>query len=362
MMVGVLTMSTLSGQLISRWGRYKVFPLIGTPVMALGLFLLSRMNAQSSLIQTSLSMLVLGLGLGMVMQVLVIAVQNAVDYRDLGVATSGATLFRLIGGSLGTAALGAVFAARLADNLSRLLPGGMSAGLRRPVGAGLDLQMLHQLPAATRAAYTQAFTASLGSVFAIATAVAVAGFLLALLIPERPLRETIAAAAGDAGREAGETFAMPTTTDDSAEQLLRGLAVLADRDVRRRYIERIVARAGVKLSPAAAWLLVRLGEDPTVDPVALGNAYAVPADRMCEALAELTEGGLLVAPTAAGSGASRRRELTPAGCETLERVVAARRARLAELFSEWAPERQEELARVLRRFANELVPEAPTPR
>ena len=120
MMGGMLTMSVISGQLISRTGRYKLFPILGTGIMTAGLFLLSRLSLGSSVYLTSAYILLLGIGLGMVMQVLVIAVQNAVDYRDLGVATSGATLFRLIGGSLGTAILGAIFAARLAANLSKL--------------------------------------------------------------------------------------------------------------------------------------------------------------------------------------------------------------------------------------------------
>src|SRR2546423_4999868 len=113
MMGGKVVTSIGSGQLIDRTGRCKVFPLLGSAVMTIGLFLLSRLTPETSNTSASLLMLVLGVGLGMVMQVLVIAVQNDVDYRDLGVATSGATLFRLIGGSLGTAILGALFAGRL---------------------------------------------------------------------------------------------------------------------------------------------------------------------------------------------------------------------------------------------------------
>ena len=109
MMGGMLFSSISSGQMISRTGRYKIFPVIGTAVMTIGLFLLSRMTPQTSTLAASGIMLVMGLGLGMVMQVLVIAVQNAVDYGDLGVATSGATLFRFIGGSVGTAVLGVAF-------------------------------------------------------------------------------------------------------------------------------------------------------------------------------------------------------------------------------------------------------------
>ncbi|HEU4721495.1 MAG TPA: MDR family MFS transporter, partial [Gemmatimonadaceae bacterium] len=102
MMGGMLVSSIVSGQVISRTGRYKLFPIAGTAVAALGMWLLSSLDASTSSGVAALHMLILGLGLGMVMQVLVLAVQNAVDYRDLGVATSGATLFRSIGGALGT--------------------------------------------------------------------------------------------------------------------------------------------------------------------------------------------------------------------------------------------------------------------
>ena len=110
LMAGLLITSIGSGQLISRTGRYKAFPIIGTGVDGRSACCCSRtLDAGTSRPSSSRYMFVLGLGLGMVMQVLVLAVQNAVDYSDLGVATSGATLFRSIGGSVGTAMLGAVF-------------------------------------------------------------------------------------------------------------------------------------------------------------------------------------------------------------------------------------------------------------
>ncbi len=102
MMAGVLVTSIASGRIISQIGRYRMFPIAGTAVMTVGLALLSTLNAASATWLASVYMLVLGLGLGMVMQVLILAVQNAVDYRDLGVATSGANLFRSIGGSIGS--------------------------------------------------------------------------------------------------------------------------------------------------------------------------------------------------------------------------------------------------------------------
>ncbi|MDQ3809499.1 MAG: EmrB/QacA family drug resistance transporter, partial [Chloroflexota bacterium] len=324
---------------------------------SLGLLLLSRTSMETSTAGALGIMLVLGLGLGIVMQVLVIAVQNAVDYRELGVATSGATLFRLIGGSLGTAVLGAIFATRLEVNLARFLPAGSGGLPGGRSGVGMNLDALAHLPPAVRAAYTEAFTASLGTVFPVATGIAVIGFLLAWLLPERPLRETVAAAAAEVGSEVGEAFPMPTDPDP-LPQLLRGLAALADRDVQRRYIERIVERAGVDLTPAAAWLLVRIERDPVVDPYALGRTHRVDSLRIEAAMRQLRDCGLVV-ETLPETGHGPRRVVTAAGCEMLGRLVAARRARLAELLAEWAPEQREEVAELLRRFARELVPEAP---
>ncbi|MGH7551572.1 MAG: MDR family MFS transporter [Longimicrobiales bacterium] len=208
LMAGLPVTAILSGQLIARSGRYKVFPLIGTATATFGLFLLSRLTPSTTTGTAMVAMLVLGLGLGMVMQVLVLAVQNAVDYRDLGVATSVATLFRLVGGSLGTAILGAVFASSVARHLTLLLPAGIRAATDSSP-SGLSTHALAQMPPALRAIYAQAFAEALHSVFFIATICAVVGFLFTWLLPELPLRQSVAAAAADSGREAGEAFAMP---------------------------------------------------------------------------------------------------------------------------------------------------------
>src|SRR3954453_23831058 len=128
-MGGLLFTSILSGQVITRTGRYRYFPIAGTAIGVLGLLLLARLDASTSTALAALYMLILGLGLGMVMQVLVLAVQNSVSYEQLGVATSGATLFRSIGGSLGTAILGAVFSNRLADALAGSLPANAAANV-----------------------------------------------------------------------------------------------------------------------------------------------------------------------------------------------------------------------------------------
>ena len=138
-MAGVLIGSIGSGQAITATGRYKVFPIAGTAIAVVGMLLLLRLDAGTSALYAYAAMFVLGLGLGLVMQVLVLAVQNAVDYAELGVATSGASLFRSMGGSLGTAVLGAIFTARLTDELA--------GHARRAVGAARRPERLQQLPA-----------------------------------------------------------------------------------------------------------------------------------------------------------------------------------------------------------------------
>jgi EmrB/QacA subfamily drug resistance transporter len=216
MMGGMLVSSIISGQLISRSGRYKLFPIFGTLVMVAGLFMLSRVRSETSLTTTALLMMTLGLGLGMVMQVLVLVAQNSVDYRDLGVATSGATLFRLIGGSVGTAALGAVFAARLHDNLMRTLPQAADTGAGG-MGASINPRTIATMPEAVRTLYTAGFTQAMNTIFLIATMIGAFGFLLSLILPEQTLRRAVAARASSVNEEIGEVFPQPGDDEHCAD-------------------------------------------------------------------------------------------------------------------------------------------------
>jgi len=335
MMAGMLTTSIASGQIISRIGRYKIFPIAGTAVLAVGLFLLSRMNVNTSGLTAGLFMLVVGMGLGLVMQVLVLAVQNAVEYEDLGVATSGATLFRLIGGSLGVAVLGAIFASRLAANLAR--------GFRVAQDVEhISPAVVLRLAPAARNAYRAAFADSLHTVFLVAAAVAVIGFLLSWFLEERPLRETVAASAG-----LGEGFAMPCD-DDSLTQISHGLSVLMQRDTQRRILERIAERAGVDLTPAECWLLSQIERCPGVPVVELARKYGVDPERLARAQSELHTRGLILPAAPDGY------ELTPAGREVNERLRIARRERLGELLADWSPEQHRQVAEILRRYAGDV--------
>jgi EmrB/QacA subfamily drug resistance transporter len=182
LMAGLLITSILSGQIISRYGRYKPFPIAGTAIMVVAVFLLSRLTVQTPMWQTISVMVILGLGLGMVMQVLVLAAQNSVEYRLLGVATSGSTLFRQIGGSIGVAAFGAIFTNRLAAQLASRLP----VGVHIPSTA--NPEVIKHLPAAAHTPYVHAVAAALQPVFLTATGIAVIAFALTWFLREQPLR------------------------------------------------------------------------------------------------------------------------------------------------------------------------------
>jgi EmrB/QacA subfamily drug resistance transporter len=187
LMAGLLIVSIGSGQLISRTGRYRVWPIAGTAMMALGLYLLSRMGVGTSPLLDALYMLVLGMGIGGVMQVLVIIVQNAVPHSELGVATSGATFFRSMGGSFGTAIFGAIFANVLVGNLAKHLHGvTMPAGFS---AADVTPALLSHLPAAIRQGFVAGYAESIQTVFIWAVPIAVLAFLATWLIPHVELRK-----------------------------------------------------------------------------------------------------------------------------------------------------------------------------
>jgi MFS family permease len=194
LMGGLLTASILSGRAISRIGRYKVFPIVGTAVTTLGLFLLSRLEVDTPPWLASVFMLVLGVGIGLVMQVIVLVVQNDAPPRDIGVATSTATFFRSMGGSLGVALFGAIFASRLASELSTL-PRELSA--RFSGGVNISPEQVHALDPAIRSDFLHAFVHALGPVFMVGSALTLVAFALAWALKEVPLRRRTAAPAPD---------------------------------------------------------------------------------------------------------------------------------------------------------------------
>jgi EmrB/QacA subfamily drug resistance transporter len=200
MMAGMLVVSITSGQIISRTGKYRFFPIAGTALITIGLYLLHLMSPASSTLTDALSMLILGMGLGGVMQVMVIIVQNGVPHSELGVATSGATFFRSIGGSFGTAIFGAIFANVLVGNLAShlhgvSLPAGFSA-------ADVTPAVLDRLPAAVHAGFVSGYAESIQTVFLVAVPIAALAFLASWLIPQVELRQWTPAASAAPTAEA----------------------------------------------------------------------------------------------------------------------------------------------------------------
>ncbi|RLV10124.1 MFS transporter [Streptomyces griseocarneus] len=183
MMGGVVLASLVAGQLISRTGRYKPFPLIGGALSATGMYLLAHLDTDTPWTAYSLWMAILGIGIGLTLPVLVLAVQNSVDPADLGTATSANNYFRQIGGSVGAAVFGALFARRLAERLRDELPA--RAGL--PPADSITPQLVHALPPTVRDGYVRAYADAMPRIFLYLVPVLVLGFLLAFLLKEKPL-------------------------------------------------------------------------------------------------------------------------------------------------------------------------------
>jgi EmrB/QacA subfamily drug resistance transporter len=229
LMAGLLTVSIASGQIISRTGKYRFFPIAGSAVMTLGMFLLSLMSTGSSTFQDSLYMLVLGMGIGGVMQVLVIIVQNGVPHSELGVATSGATFFRSIGGSFGTAIFGAIFSNILVGNLASHLhgvplPAGFSSADATPA-------LLSHLPAAVHQGFVAGYATSIQTVFLIAVPIAALAFLATWLIPQVELKRW--PTAGSAGQPEQAPAAGATVPAAAAATLPAGAAASNGTAVRQ---------------------------------------------------------------------------------------------------------------------------------
>ncbi|MGW0549070.1 MFS transporter [Streptomyces altiplanensis] len=183
MMGGVVVASIVSGLLISRTGRYRVYPVAGSACSVLGMWLLSRLEADTSRLHYSVWMAVLGTGIGLVMPVLILAVQNSVPPADLGTATSANNYFRQIGGSVGAAVFGTLFANRLGDALAERLP----AGTGLPDPAGITPQLVHAMEPALRDAYIGAYAEAMPRIFLYLVPVLVLGLLIACFLKEKPL-------------------------------------------------------------------------------------------------------------------------------------------------------------------------------
>jgi len=187
LVIALIVTSIASGRLISATGRYRAYPIAGGAVIATAMLMLSLLDEGSPWWQVELVILATGVGMGLTMQVLVLAVQNSVAHRDVGVATASVQFFRSIGGAMGVAIFGAVFSNRLTVYVARFVPEGDASG----VGGSLrpNPEQLQALPPELYADFVQAFSSAVSDVFLWAVPLATVSFFLALLLREIPLRE-----------------------------------------------------------------------------------------------------------------------------------------------------------------------------
>jgi EmrB/QacA subfamily drug resistance transporter len=308
MVTGLFAASITAGTLVSRTGRYRVFPIAGAFVMTIGLVLIARLDEQSSDLYFSLSTLVLGVGIGLAMQVLTIIVQNTVEYRDLGVATSGVTFFRTIGGAFGAAVFGTIYAHQLKPNLAEAV-----------ASSGADPRLVttpegvQALPPEQHAAVVQAYAEALQHVFSSAVPVAVIAFIVALFLKQVPMRGLTKPGATDLGHG----FAMPDQR--SAQEQLEGQVV---RIIRTRLPEAaavLLDSSGAGLDAVQVWTLrqiaiQQLHAKGPADPLAIAAAHRVPMALIRPAVDDAVEHGLVTEE-------GRRVELSEQGRERFTAFV-----------------------------------------
>jgi EmrB/QacA subfamily drug resistance transporter len=246
MVAGMLITSTGSGTIVGRTGRYKVFPVAGTALMALAFLLMSRMDQSTSAVLQSVYLLILGAGIGLSMQVLILIVQNTSNFEDLGVATSGVTFFRTIGSSFGAAIFGSLFV----NFLNRRLGPALAAS-GAPPDAVSSPGALHRQPHSVAAPIVSAYAESLSQVFLWAAPVALVGFVLALFLREVPLRDI-----HDRTIDLGDAFGMPTT--ETPEQMLETAIARMLRGEPGMRLRSIAMRPDCRLDVAGLWGVLRI--------------------------------------------------------------------------------------------------------
>ncbi|TLS40828.1 MFS transporter [Streptomyces montanus] len=186
MLGAMLATSMVAGRVTTGSGRYKVFPIVGSALMTVGLFLLAQMDTETTRLTSGLYMAVVGAGMGCLMQITMLVAQNSVEMKDMGVASSSTTLFRTLGSSFGVAIMGALFNNRVQDVMAERA-GALGSKVTEK-SAQLDAASLAKLPDAAREAYQHAVSAGTHSAFLLGSVVAVVALVAAVFVKEVPLR------------------------------------------------------------------------------------------------------------------------------------------------------------------------------
>ncbi|MGH2884662.1 MAG: MFS transporter, partial [Solirubrobacteraceae bacterium] len=339
----LLVTSILAGTIVGKTGRYKIFPIVGCALMAVGLFLLSRASEHTSTALSSFYMVVLGAGIGLSMQTLTLIVQNTSRYEDLGVATSGVTFLRTLGSSFGAAVFGSLFANFLAHPLAdalRASHGVNPAVVRTP-------KALHALPADQIASIVHAYAQALDKVFLWAAPVAAVGFVLALTLKEVPLRGSSRASAPDLG----DGFGM--ATDQNADERLQRAIAAIIRTRAKAQLPQLLDASGTTLGTAGRWGVLQVARYQAVIGHAeierIADYHRLPAAVLEPTFDELAADGMI-------TRANGTLTLTSAGQAEAEGLAAAVRAWLHEQLADWDQDPDEQqLTEALRRIARRIL-------
>jgi EmrB/QacA subfamily drug resistance transporter len=307
MVIGMLITSTGSGTLVGKTGRYKIFPVTGTALMALAFLLMSRMTPTTSALVQSIYLVILGAGIGLSMQVLVLIVQNTSNFEDLGVATSGVTFFRTIGSSFGAAIFGSLFSNFLDSRMGAAL-----AASGAPPDAVSSPGALHRQPHSVAAPIVAAYSESLTEVFFWAAPVALLGFVLALFLREIPLRDIHNSAV-----DLGDGFGMPST--DTPERMLENAIARMLRGDPGVRLRSIAMRPDCRLDVAGLWGVMRIYRFAQMYGTArlsdIGDSMRIPFEVL-----EPTFGRLVSTGFAQRTG--DQMWLTPAGAQQVDYVYS----------------------------------------
>ncbi len=288
LVLGLLVASITAGNVVSKTGKYRFFPVGGAVVMGVGMWMLSRLDEHSTTLGTSLAMLVLGVGIGLSMQVLTIIVQNTVDYRFLGVATSGVTFFRTLGSSFGAAVFGAIYTHQLKPKLGAAVAatGTDPSQVTTPTG-------VQGLPAVQQAAIVHAYASALQVVFASAIPVALIALIVSLFLKQVPMRGLTQPGASDVGHG----FAVPDQR--TAEEQLEGQVVRVIRTRLPGAASAILASSDSGLDAVQVWTLrqiaiQQLHAKGPADPLTVAAIHRVPLALIQPAIDDCIESSLLV--------------------------------------------------------------------
>lgn len=339
LMAGIPAASILTGQFIARTGQYRFFPVAGMALAGIGLFFMSRMSMGTPMPAVWLFMLALGVGIGMTFQVLIIAVQNAIPYRNLGAATSSAILFRFIGGSIGTAALGTLLATGLAERLAFLSPDDAAA-----ISSAIAPKTVGALTQELQGIRATAVMESLNNVFLVTSMIACAGSGIGLLLPHVQLRETIAASNNEVVASVSQSLSMPTD-QSSAMEVTRGISVIAERDRKRKAVEKIIRAAGIPITAEAACLLLHSKDGWIHDANHSATTSSI--------LSQLQRAGYVVNRRTDQGGEAYW--LTPEGEEVLSRINRSRIQHITDVCAEWDTGPNSEYSEELREIAQAAV-------